>query len=366
MCHFLFNFQLRVLCKRNQWCNMLITNRWNTSSSINLKHLLLYANYDLWTTTKLKKVELKNYLKRLYTHDFPSLFISVVSKSQYRWYYAFNKIVQSDCTYYCRVESVNARSRIPSSILACPIACLASRLFSLKGIKGWRFSRGGSLQLGTNPLSSHSVLSLFLSLCFFLCKGLPLKDEKDGHKHEPLVQARQHRTAIANGMSSGGMGGVGVRHHGVGARMSPLEIGMYVLLAAFCFAIVVFVVSCVVYASKFKPQPPDSPGLLTGAAVPVLAGARAAANQLASGRRIHHQRPPRESTTNAHDWVWLGRATLERAACGPQQVRMTCDIRESEMSTPWRNMENLEFSLGIFLESSGNSHGILLGSRGIF
>lgn len=116
------------------------------------------------------------------------------------------------------------------------------------------------------------------------------------------------------------MGGVGVRHHGVGARMSPLEIGMYVLLAAFCFAIVVFVVSCVVYASKFKPQPPDSPGLLTGAAVPVLAGAgaraRAAANQLASGRR-----PPRESTTNAHDWVWLGRATLERAACGPQQVR---------------------------------------------
>lgn len=98
--------------------------------------------------------------------------------------------------------------------------------------------------------------------------------------------------------------------------MSPLEIGMYVLLAAFCFAIVVFVVSCVVYASKFKPQPPDSP--LAGSALPVLSGAaraRAAANQLASGRR-----PPRESTTNAHDWVWLGRATLERAACGPQQV----------------------------------------------
>ena len=163
--------------------------------------------------------------------------------------------------------------------------------------------------------------SLFLSLCF-LCKGLPLKDEnghehEHKHEHEPLVQARQHRTAIANGMSSGGMGGVGIRHHG-GARMSPLEIGMYVLLAAFCFAIVVFVVSCVVYASKFKPQPPDSP--LAGSALPVLSGAaraRAAANQLASGRR-----PPRESTTNAHDWVWLGRATLERAACGPQQVRI--------------------------------------------
>lgn len=169
-----------------------------------------------------------------------------------------------------------------------------------------------------NPRCSPSLdrfslfSSLFLSLCF-LCKGLPLKDENE---HEPLVQARQHRTAIANGMSSGGMSGVGIRHHG-GARTSPLEIGIYVLLAAFCFAIVVFLVSYVVYANKFKHQPPDSP-LADSSALPVLSGAaraRAAANQLASGRR-----PPRESTTNAHDWVWLGRATLERAACGPQQV----------------------------------------------
>ncbi|KAG5308092.1 T132C protein, partial [Acromyrmex insinuator] len=188
--------------------------------------------------------------------------------------------------------------------------------------------------------------------------GLPLKDEKDGHEHEPLVQARQHRTAIANGMSSGGMGGVGVRHHGVGARMSPLEIGMYVLLAAFCFAIVVFVVSCVVYASKFKPQPPDSP--LTGAAVPVLSGAgaraRAAANQLASGRR-----PPRESTTNAHDWVWLGRATLERAACGPQQVRVTSNPLagegepEAELGTCFDNPNHIELPSANQRPSGGTS-----------
>ncbi|XP_011873522.1 PREDICTED: transmembrane protein 132D [Vollenhovia emeryi] len=188
--------------------------------------------------------------------------------------------------------------------------------------------------------------------------GLPLKDEKDGHEHEPLVQARQHRTAIANGMSSGGMGGVGVRHHGAGARMSPLEIGMYVLLAAFCFAIVVFVVSCVVYASKFKPQPPDSP--LTGAAVPVLSGAgaraRAAANQLASGRR-----PPRESTTNAHDWVWLGRATLERAACGPQQVRVTSNPLagegepEAELGTCFDNPNHIELPSANQRSSGGTS-----------
>ncbi|XP_015432305.1 PREDICTED: transmembrane protein 132E [Dufourea novaeangliae] len=183
--------------------------------------------------------------------------------------------------------------------------------------------------------------------------GLPLKDENG---HEPSVQARQHRTAIANGMSSGGMGGVGIRHHG-GASMSPLEIGMYVLLAAFCFAIVVFVVSCVVYASKFKPQPPDSP--LAGAALPVLSGAaraRAAANQLASGRR-----PPRESTTNAHDWVWLGRATLERAACGPQQVRVTSnplanetDGDTSEAATCFDNPNHIELpSTGQRNNSSG-------------
>ncbi|KAI4500832.1 hypothetical protein M0802_004043 [Mischocyttarus mexicanus] len=173
--------------------------------------------------------------------------------------------------------------------------------------------------------------------------GLPLKDENE-HEHEPLVQARQHLTAIANGMSSGGMGGVGIRHPGT-SQMSPLEIGMYVLLAAFCFAIVVFVVSCVVYATKFKPQSPDSP--LTGGALPVLSGAaraRAAANQLASGKR-----PPRESTTNAHDWVWLGRATLERAACGPQQVNVTSnplagdvEIDQTELGTCFDNPNHIE------------------------
>ena len=33
--------------------------------------------------------------------------------------------------------------------------------------------------------------------------------------------------------------------------MTPLEIGMYVLLAVFCAAIAVFVASCFVYASRY-------------------------------------------------------------------------------------------------------------------
>ncbi|KAL0130525.1 hypothetical protein PUN28_002272 [Cardiocondyla obscurior] len=178
------------------------------------------------------------------------------------------------------------------------------------------------------------------------------------HHHRERKTGRGEVASDLHDILIGGMGGVGVRHHGVGARMSPLEIGMYVLFAAFCFAIVVFVVSCVVYASKFKPQPPDSP--LTGSAVPVLSGAgaraRAAANQLASGRR-----PPRESTTNAHDWVWLGRATLERAACGPQQVRVTSNPLagegepEAELGTCFDNPNHIELPSANQRPSGGTS-----------
>ncbi|XP_073984210.1 transmembrane protein 132C dtn isoform X2 [Rhodnius prolixus] len=103
--------------------------------------------------------------------------------------------------------------------------------------------------------------------------GIPLKDE---HNHEPTVQARQH-----HGSNNGG-GVIASRQH----ILTPLEIGMYVLLAAFCFAIVVFVVSCVVYASKFKAD--------NG---PVVGGI---------AQEIH----PPQQTQNAHDWVWLGRSTL--------------------------------------------------------
>ena len=107
------------------------------------------------------------------------------------------------------------------------------------------------------------------------------------------------------------MGGVDIRHNNR-PMMTPLEIGIYVLLAAFAFAIVVFLVSCVVYASKFKSQPSES----ALPSIPMIGAARAAASQLAANNR-----KPRESTTKAHDWVWLGRATLERAACVPQQVQ---------------------------------------------
>lgn len=132
----------------------------------------------------------------------------------------------------------------------------------------------------------------------------PLKDENN---HEPTVQARQHYS----GMSPHSNG-----RHRTSARMTPLEIGMYVLLAAFCFAIVVFVVSCVVYASKFKqaqvvenPEVTNSEeGLVVGPALTRSNNGNVNVGVTGTGKN------PPEPTTNVHDWVWLGRATLERAA----------------------------------------------------
>lgn len=90
--------------------------------------------------------------------------------------------------------------------------------------------------------------------------------------------------------------------------MTSLEIGMYVLLTAFCFAIAVFVVSCVVYASRFKPVTHDID--VSNGNVVVKAG-----TGLTSSLGIQREpRRQRESTTNAHDWVWLGRSTMDRSS----------------------------------------------------
>lgn len=90
--------------------------------------------------------------------------------------------------------------------------------------------------------------------------------------------------------------------------MTSLEIGMYVLLTTFCFAIAVFVVSCVVYASRFKPVTHDVDAANGNIVVKTGAG-------ISSSIGIQREpRRPHESTTNAHDWVWLGRSTMDRSS----------------------------------------------------
>ena len=64
--------------------------------------------------------------------------------------------------------------------------------------------------------------------------------------------------------------------------LTPLEIGMYVLLAVFCVAMTVFMVNCVVFFVRYKRKQK-----------PMKAGST-------------------EAIKDANDWVWIGRATLER------------------------------------------------------
>ncbi|GIY17663.1 transmembrane protein 132C [Caerostris extrusa] len=82
------------------------------------------------------------------------------------------------------------------------------------------------------------------------------------HYHEPAVQARQNLVHPSD--------------------LTPLEIGMYALLGVFCLAILVFLVSCSVFAVRYRRKQ-----------IPPVAETS-------------------DTVAHAHDWVWLGRATLER------------------------------------------------------
>lgn len=141
--------------------------------------------------------------------------------------------------------------------------------------------------------------------------GVPSKDD---HQHEqPAVQARKHG-------SSGGLTpiSIGGGKSPVHTDMTSLEIGMYVLLTAFCLAIGIFVISCVVYASKFRPVTIDMVSEEMGVHKEQSIGG--------IGMLTRESRRPRESTTNAHDWVWLGRATMDRS-----MTQQDVDARDARM-----------------------------------
>lgn len=89
-------------------------------------------------------------------------------------------------------------------------------------------------------------------------------------------------------------------HHHLARPQSvtPLEVGMYVLLAVFGAAIVIFAASYVVYTWSVRGGKPLLPP--------------ATHSRRLSHHDMNNQDP--NPITNAHDWVWLGRATLERAS----------------------------------------------------
>ncbi|XP_058978950.1 transmembrane protein 132B isoform X1 [Musca domestica] len=127
--------------------------------------------------------------------------------------------------------------------------------------------------------------------------GIPLRDSS--HHHEPTVQARQHHgNSLSTDKTHFGYKKIPKRN------MSSIEVGMYVLLTAFCFAIVVFVISCVVYASKFKAIHVES----TIDSEDISKGSLSVPDINKESKFFT------ETTTNAHDWVWLGRSTMDRSS----------------------------------------------------
>lgn len=71
----------------------------------------------------------------------------------------------------------------------------------------------------------------------------------------------------------------------------------------------VFVVTCVVYASRVKPTSGERVGGGgAGGAGGAADGARLPGGGLVGTTLgLARDKPSRESTTNAHDWVWLGK-----------------------------------------------------------
>ncbi|XP_039747216.1 transmembrane protein 132E [Pararge aegeria] len=131
----------------------------------------------------------------------------------------------------------------------------------------------------------------------------PFKDENN---HEPTVQAQQYGSIFRSNSALH-------PRHPAQNNMSKVEIGMFVLLGAFCLAIVVFVVSCVVYAYRLKPANAETNNGNNRPMPAVVEGGRLqVAGLVGTTLGLAKDKPPRESTTNAHDWVWLGRATIER------------------------------------------------------
>ncbi|XP_058169924.1 transmembrane protein 132E [Anopheles ziemanni] len=157
--------------------------------------------------------------------------------------------------------------------------------------------------------------------------GIPLKDDK-GHEMATAVQPSRlhHRgSGIIPGSNEPFIGFTSNKSM-VHADATTLEIGMYIVLTAFCLAIAVFVVSCIVYASRYRPITID----INGDASVRDGTGNASVFDVGKGNE--------SCATNAHDWVWLGRATMDRS--NVENASESSVNRESRMhiiSNPMNN-----------------------------
>ena len=116
-------------------------------------------------------------------------------------------------------------------------------------------------------------------------------------------------------------------------HVTSLEIGMYVLLTVFCAAMAVFVASCFVYASKYRRQEYDLPQQSFGGVI-------------GRGMTSTAGRKKSRSVQNAHDWVWLGKSTVDKGdleeslSVQTSGSRQTLDVLNSEGDDHFRRKSN--------------------------
>lgn len=98
-------------------------------------------------------------------------------------------------------------------------------------------------------------------------------------------------------------------HHSIiDGHLTPLEIGIYILVAVLCAAIAVLMASCFVSASKYRRQ-----------MYPVSLTASLSQHILQERSNNNNKKP----IQNANDWVWLGKSTstLDKST---ESVRSSC------------------------------------------
>ena len=116
-------------------------------------------------------------------------------------------------------------------------------------------------------------------------------------------------------------------HHSIiDGHLTPLEIGIYILVAVLCAAIAVLMASCFVSASKYRRQ--MYPVSLT-----------ASLSQHILQERSNNNKP----IQNANDWVWLGKSnsTLDKST---ESVRSSCHSEINVIQNPQDNLQVCEMS----------------------
>ena len=129
-----------------------------------------------------------------------------------------------------------------------------------------------------------------------ILSNIALRDDYSGYYDDKTTSGSYSLSKPRNSRSQNFLDG----------HLSPLEIGMYVLVAVLCAAMAVFMASCFVYASKYrKAKYPVHTGSHPEAALPAVVG-------------LDQTNKSRSSVQNAPDWIWFGNRTFDNSGTGSE------------------------------------------------